>query len=294
MSKLPPLKSLQYFEAAARHLNFSQAANELCVTHSAVSHQIKKLERWAGTSLFVRVAKGVELSSLGERLMQDCQESFAILELFATEIRPQGIKDVLILGSSSSFQANWLLHKIAEFERFNPSIKVKFTTQYQISDLVKKKVDCLIHSDDKTYKGIHSVKLFSDRIGPVHSPDMKVIAKTPEQFQNKKLISAQSRPEAWKTWADKVGCSYSKLHFFKEVDSLSLMLVAAKASLGIAIAPQMLISEELKRGELIAPFGFIDSAASFMYSFLPNSSKKQSLIKLQDWLIKTANVHDQV
>lgn len=288
MRRLPPLNALRAFDAVARQLSISAAAQELHVTHSAVSHQVRQLEQWLGKPLFVRHAGGVRLTAEGQSLQQAADHSFALLETRCAEIAEQAPIAEIVLGAPGSFLSNWLIPRLDRFEAANADIRVRLQTSTTMDDLQRHVVDCLIVSDRNWPADIEAVSLFEETVGPVCAPDWPHRIATPTDLTGQPLLHTSSRPDAWVEWAARNGVEPTMFAGGRRFDHLSLLLEAAASGLGVAIAPALLVERELSRKRLIAPLGFKPSDAVFAFCAMRGRSDK-AIQKLREWL-KTESV----
>ena len=155
MRHLPPLNALRVFDAAARRLNFSAAAEELCVTHSAISHQIRQLEDWLGQPLFVRHSSGVHLTSAGLSLQQANGRALSLLEEACAKLAQTTQTSEIILGAPGSFLANWLIPRLERFENTHPQIRLRLQTSAELTELATRRVDVLIISAKSWPRQVH-------------------------------------------------------------------------------------------------------------------------------------------
>jgi len=167
---LPPLNSLKAFEAVARHQSFSLAAEELCVTHSAISHQIKQLEEWLDKKLFIRHSSTITLTQDAEDLSHLCTHFFNELEECVFDLTHKVSEVEIVIGASHSFMANWLIPRLEKLESLYPNISIKLMTCNDLKLLEKEKIDIFINSlnvDDMLPKFLDKFLLFPDNMGPV-------------------------------------------------------------------------------------------------------------------------------
>ena len=290
MRKLPSLHAVRIFEACSQLLNFSVAARELCLTHSAVSHQIRQLEDWFGQALFTRHADGVQLTAAGEILARTASQSLGQLEATCAQIlarsEPQGIR----LAAPSSFFALWLIPRLEAFERAHPDIRLQLQTQGDYQDLIGGRIDALVISSDPPWpKSIEATTLFADRAGPVCSPHWSKIPEKPEDLAGQPLLATLSRRDAWGAWAQLQGMDHARLTQVRHFDNLQLMLEGAVAKLGIAIAPEQLAQRELLQGRLIAPLGFASGTSVFALCLLHGRAAEEPLAALRGWMKPAAS-----
>jgi DNA-binding transcriptional LysR family regulator len=288
MRRLPPLNTLRVFDAAARRSSFSAAAQELCVTHSAVSHQIRLLEDWLGKSLFVRHAAGVRLTTAGQSLQQATDHALTLLESRCTEIAGSTRITEIVLGAPGSFLANWLIPRLDLFEAAHPDIRIRLQTSAAITDLQTQRVDALIVSGRSWPRQIEAIDLFEERIGPVCALDWPHSVRAAGELLGQPLLHTSSHPQAWSEWAAVQGLDPASFGGGRQFDHLPLMLEAAVAGLGIAIAPELLVEREISRQRLIAPLGFVPCGAVFAFCTMSNR-QDEGLTALRDWLKSEGN-----
>lgn len=283
MRRLPPLNALRVFEATARRASFTAAAQALCVTHSAVSHQIALLERWFGCELFIRRPDGIRLSAAGQTLQGAVTDAFAKIEGACAEIANREPHTELVLGAPASVLANWLIPRLARFELAHPEIRLRLQTCSEVDELLKGRVDALIASFTEAPRQTALTALFAERTGPVCAPQSLAQGLTLSGLSAQPLLHTESNPSAWEDWAGIQGLESRSFAAGRRFEHLSLMIEAAAAGIGIAIAPELLVEREIALGRLVAPFGFSASGAMFSLC-LPAGSPGEALAALREWL----------
>jgi LysR family glycine cleavage system transcriptional activator len=288
MRRLPPLRAIQSFEAAADHASFSRAAATLCVTHSAISHQIRSLEEWLGKELFVRHNSGVRLTPEGEQLKIACSAAFSRLEDECARIRAPALERKLTIACAASFLAHWLLPRIERFSRQQPALVLNFQTSADIDALRAQRVDALILSGHAPAAAdIEATCLAADAIGPVCAPNWPHPPRTPQDLLALPLFHATSRLDAWNEWAGMAGVN-ANLRHGQTLDSLSLTIEAARSGLGFAITPQLLVRRDLEAGRLIAPLGFIEAERSTCLYLSAARRHQPDIAAFRQWLLQEA------
>lgn len=175
---LPPLNALKAFEAVARNKSFSLAAEELCVTHSAISHQIKQLEEWLDKKLFIRHSSTISLTADAEELSLVCMELFNRLEQCVFELTNKTSEVEVVIGASHSFMANWLIPRLEKLEVIYPNIHIKLMTCNDLKLLEKEKVDILINSVSEHHllpNFLNKYLLFPDNMGPICNREINLL-----------------------------------------------------------------------------------------------------------------------
>ncbi|MBS1210503.1 MAG: LysR family transcriptional regulator [Proteobacteria bacterium] len=290
MRQLPPLNALRAFEAAARSHSFSAAAQALCVTHSAVSHQIRLLEDWLGQPVFRRHAAGIALTPAGTSLQQAASQALALLEARCEEIRQSAQTQEIVLGAPGSFLANWLIPHLEEFETAHPAIRLRLQTSAEFAELASARVDALILSGRAPWpRNIDATALVTERSGPLCAPSWPTRPTTPNALIGQPLLHTASRPQAWQDWAQTLGLEPTDFTAGRQFDHLPLMLEAAAAGLGVAIAPDLLVEREISQGRLIAPLGFQATGEVFTLCTQSARAHEAALTALREWLQQLAS-----
>lgn len=256
-----PLSSLRAFEAAARHGSFKQAASELGVTPTAVSHQIRALEESTGQALFRREVRKVALTEAGERLYPVLRDGFNAFEAALAEATGGGAaskRREVTISATSAFTAKWLAPRVAGFQARHPGIDLQLHASDATVDVAGNAVDIAIRYGRGPYPGALAEALFADRFAPVASPGLDVqgvgdLARIP-------LISfAWTRPDplnpTWEAWHAAAGLPWrapsGQLRFSDEGHAIQ----AALAGQGIALLSLELVADDLAAGRLVQPFG---------------------------------------
>lgn len=293
MRQLPPLRAIRIFEVCAQALNFSVAARDLCLTHGAVSHQIKQLEEWLGLALFTRHANGVTLTHPGQILQRTAIQSLGQLEETCAQLRQNTDRQTVILAAPGSFMALWLIRRLEHFERSLPHLRLQLQTQGDYSDLAAGRIDMLVMSASPPWpKNVSATRLFEDRAGPVCAPEWEPLPRSPEELLRLPLLYTLSRRDAWTEWVQLQGLDAASLQLSRAFDNLQLMLEAAVSRLGIAIAPERLAERELRQGRLIAPLGFAQGNSQFSLCVAISRAEDPSLRTICEWMQDQATIPD--
>lgn len=286
---LPSLNALKMFEAVARNNSLTYAAEELCVTHSAVSHQIKQLETWMGKKLFYRHAHGVSLTDDGKILFTTCLQAFNSIENCIIQLQKIPKFESITLGAPTSFIANWLIQRLEKFEKNFPNIKIKLMTCNNIKALEAEQIDLLILNQNTPFifsNDIYSLSLFPDLIGPVCTPVQECHIKQPIDILSHVLLHSESNKEAWSIWAEKYHIDINKVKHHRYFEHLNLILEATASNLGIAIAPKILVEKDILSGRLVAPLGFVDCGSTFYICQKKIYREHTNIQFLINWLIE--------
>ena len=289
--RLPPLISLRVFEAVARHLSFTKAAEELHVTQAAVSHQVKKLEEWLGLTLFLRLNRSIKLTREGEAYAKPLSEAFdalaAATDTLLNNTGPQSIS----IATFDSIAANWLAPRIRKFQEGNPGIAIKIATRNFYSDFSENDADVEIRYGDGAWPGLHVVKIADEEIFPVCSPSLlgrKRKLKSVDEAKNYELIHDEMVME-WADWLEAAGASTANADRGLHYNHSHIVIQSAIAGEGLALGRSLLVADELASGRLIAPFDFKMRSKFSYYMVCPKELSDQAWInEFRDWLLKEA------
>lgn len=246
------LNTLRAFEAAARHLNFTRAADELCVTQAAVSHQVKALEDHIGKPLFHRLARGLELTDEGALLAPTVEDAFSRIDGLLQVLRQGGPQQVLSVGVVGTFALGFLLPRLADFRARHPQVELRLRTHNNKVDLAAEGLDLAIRFGEGAWRGSQAELLLRAPLAPLCSPAEAARLRQPEDL--KKLVLLRSyREQDWPAWlrAAGLGPLAPRGPLF---DSSTLMVQAALAGEGVALAPPAMFRPELQQGRLVQPF----------------------------------------
>lgn len=286
---LPSLNGLKAFEAAARHLSFTLAARELCVTQGAVSRQIKQLETQLTVILFHRSHKRLTLTDQGTALVSPLTRAFNIMTDAVDSLKNQ--QQDFNLKVHPTFAIRWLIPRLHHFQALHPDVQVRLTTSGENVSFGHENFDAGITHLGQETPGITREKLLTEQLIPVcslkfcqtHLPLQK-----PEEIKGQMLLHNTPDLREWAAWADQVGLkglSLERGQIF-EVDDAALQ--AATAGLGVALGDLFLIREELASGRLVAPFGVTPIQTGNYYFSRPDSNKRaHNITAFRNWLISS-------
>ena len=286
--ELPSLNALHAFEAAARLQSVSRAAAELHVTHGAVSRQIRSLEEQLGVVLFVKDGRGLRLSEAGLRLRDGCTEAFARLRQACSEVRRQGEDAPFVLGCPGSLLARWFIPRLDRLNRELPDLHLQLVASEGEPDPRKPGLDATLWFAEPPWPADMQVfELAAECIGPVlapHHPRSQALRTAdPAALLGEPLLHTASRPQAWPQWARSQHLDPAALRLGQGFEHLYYLLEAALAGLGVAIAPQQLVADDLAAGRLIAPWGFVETRARLTL-WVPGRQTDRRAERLARWL----------
>lgn len=254
--RLPPLNSLKAFEAAARHLSFTRAADELFVTQAAVSHQIKALEEFLSMKLFLRKNRSLLLTEEGQSYYLDLKDIFQALHESTDRLLARGAKGAITVALPPSFAIQWLVPRINHFSQANPDIDVRIKAVDFDEGFLTDDVDVAIYYGRGKWSGLQSDKLHTEYLTPMCSPMLFQGAKpldTLDDLKHHMLLHDSSR-DAWKTWIrhfNVLGVNVNQGPIFSHS---MLVLQAAALGQGIALGHSVLARPDIEAGRLICPF----------------------------------------
>lgn len=285
---LPSLNALHAFEAVARLHSVSRAADELHVTHGAVSRQIKALEEQLGVALFVKEGRGLRPSDAGLRLRDAASEAFERLRSACAELKRQSHDAPFVLGCPGSLLARWFIPRLDRLNRELPELRLQLSASEGELDPRRPGVDAtLCFAAPPWPSDMQVFELTAERIGAVLSPryvrHAELIRAPAETLLGEPLLHTVSRPQAWPQWAQAQGLDASQLHFGQGFEHLYYLLEAAAAGLGVAIAPQQLVADDLAAGRLVAPWGFVETTARLAL-WVPGRNRDSRAERLAYWL----------
>ncbi len=282
---LPPLQALRAFEAAARHLNFTRAGEELGMTQAAVSYQIRLLEERIGSPLFVRQPRQVLLSEVGERLAPGIIEAFALMRTSVAATRNQATA-TLTISTMQTFASHWLVRHIGSFQVSNPGIAVRFDVSNKLADFHSDGVDVGIRAGRGNWPGLVAHELLQVQFTPMLSPELAARVKQPSDLLDLKILDAQDA--WWPQWFSRCGIDYApapdepRLH----LDSQAMVANLALAGQGVAILTPALFELELTSGQLVQPFDLVCKDDSTYWLVYPQSRRAAPHIRaFRDWIL---------
>ncbi|TCS64778.1 transcriptional regulator GcvA [Varunaivibrio sulfuroxidans] len=283
---LPPLKQLRTFEAAARHLSFTRAAEELGVTQAAVSHQIKTLEDQLGLPLFRRLKKTLLLTDAGQTLFPAVSAALDDLADALEHVRAQDAGGVLNITTLPSIATKWLVPKLGRFRRRHPDIDVRLSTDYEIVDLERTGYDLAIRYGKGEWPGCVAWPLLQEEMSPVCSPSLlegDIPLDKPEDLARHTLL--QDAGIDWRLWfeAADVRCDHPERGPWF-LDS-GLAVQAAVEGQGVLLGRSTLVADDLASGRLVKPFDISLPAEYAYYVVCPRARADRPKIKaFVEWI----------
>ena len=253
--RLPPLNALRLFEASARHLSFKNAAEELLLTPSAVSHGIQTLEEWLGVQLFVRTTRGLVLSEVGSEYLPVVTSALDALAGGSAKISNRSRTGVLAISSAPTFAARWLLPRLHEFRSLHPEIRVVIDTSHERAELSDTGVDIAIRLARGNWQGLVAELLLSETLVPVCSPLIYDRVKNLENLEEAPLIHVVKSSVEWVDWAKNADLNPPNADSGLQFDTLHMAFEAACQGLGVAMGRRPLVNPDLASGRLVEVWG---------------------------------------
>jgi LysR family glycine cleavage system transcriptional activator len=289
---LPPLNALRAFEAAARHLSLSLAANELNVTPAAISHQVRLLEDHIGLPVFERNGRGLALTDAGAAGLRDLREAFAHLSAAMDAIASLGETGTLSISVAPSFAAKWLLPRLDSFEREHPDIDVHVSASMQLADFTRDRIDVAIRYGAGGYADVFFEKLLAESVIPVCAPALarEKAPRSPRDLVGLTLLhddSPDNDPSCptWDMWLRAAGVDDADVERGPRFNQASLVIESAILGRGVALAKSTLASADLQAGRLVRPIA-AESPVDFAYYFVAPRAKLNlpKVAYFRDWL----------
>lgn len=253
MTRVPiPLNALKAFEASARHLSFTRAANELCVTQAAVSHQIKALEARLGVELFRRSNRGLKLTDEGMTLAPTLFEAFGAIDRMLERFETGGAQEVLNVSAVGTFVVGALLERLPGFRAAHPQIDLRLLTNNNKVDLVGEGLDYAIRFGDGAWHGAEAELVCTAPLSPLCAPALAKTLREPSDLLRAPLLRSY-RPQDWMAWFEAAGLPNVQVRG-PLFDSSLIMVQAAIRGEGVALAPHALFRREIDSGQIVQPF----------------------------------------
>jgi LysR family transcriptional regulator, glycine cleavage system transcriptional activator len=295
ISPLPPLNSLVAFEAAARHLSFTLAADELHVTQGAISRQVRSLEAYLGKPLFERANRSVRLTATGLQYYQAIRESLMDIAAVTEESRSWKGMQQITVATSSAMASMWLLPKISAFQREHEDIELRIVALEQVRDLRRVECDIALYYCRQPPPSMQATTLFYEEVFPVCSPgylERHGPFNSPEALSSCTLLSLEDADQdwiSWKRWFTEVGVEVGPPRRRLNINSYSMLVQAAMMDQGIALGWSQLVDDYLKRGMLVRPMETVLRTEARFCLLEPGESpsRQASVRAFREWLLDT-------
>lgn len=292
---MPPLSALRAFEATARLGSVTAAAGELHVTHGAVSRQLRSLDEHFGTPLFTKAGRGIRLTHQGEQLQRGVGDAFARLRESCAELKRSSEEGPFVLNCPGSLLARWFIPRLERLHRELPDIRLQVgDSDSELDPRHREAGATLLFSEPPYPAELGVIELAPENICAVARPDQaeRFDSQDPATIFTRPLLHTRSRPQAWPQWAQAHGLDEARLAQAVEAgqgfDHLYYLIEGALAGLGVAIAPRLLVEDDLASGRLIAPWGSVETSGRLCL-LLPHYVSHRRGEQLAAWLQRELN-----
>ena len=288
LQELPSLDLLQSFEAVARHLSFTNAARELHITQSAVSHQIRALESYLGVSLFLRQNRRVLLSPEGQVLFPAVISAFQGLGEALEQVQESPEEQALTMAVGPQFGANWMAHRIGSFQRQHPEVTLHLHISHLEPNFTQDRGDLGVYWGRGLWQNLHQERLMPLEYTPVCSlglldPDHPI--RTPEDLQHYPLLHGYDYKD-WRRWLEQSGYPHLKYRRGSVINDFNVLLHSAIDGYGVALCGLEMIQDHLDAGRLTRLFDYTFTSDGAYYLVCPTDALERPLVRLfRDWLI---------
>jgi len=289
----PSLKAISTFEAAARHESFKDAAKELSLTPSAISHQVKQLEQQVGVNLFHRLSGGLAITDAGAAYLKLLGPAFAEIDDATKQVMQLEYSDQLTIRSTPSFARKWLLDRLPDFLEKHEDIDVKVIATSELLDFRKKNIDIGIHYGQSTWPGSVVKPLLSERVLPMCSPALKDKPdglRSIVDLYDFTLIHTERNLVTWKMWLAEQGVPIDKEFRGVYLDPSELAIEAAVRGVGVVLESDLLAATELEEGSLVPAFDEAETQIASYYLVYPEDHMHiPKVVAFTDWIADMAN-----
>jgi LysR family glycine cleavage system transcriptional activator len=287
--RLPPFAALRALEAAARLRSYSRAAEELHVTHGAVSHQIRNLEAAFGVRLFHREGGAMIATEPALRLAAKVAQALRTLQHGVAELDLGRQSRTLVISTLQSFATRWLAPRLPRFTDGEPGLEIEVRAEERLADFAYDGVDVAIRYGAGPWPGVEITPLFLDRLYPVCSPGFleRYPIETLEDLARAPLL--RQRRRAWTLWFRSAGLQVEEPRSGTIVDDSSLLISAAVGGMGVALARASLAEEEIRQGRLVRPFPVsLETELGYFLVWRADSPKLAAIGRFRDWIAAEA------
>jgi LysR family glycine cleavage system transcriptional activator len=294
VTRLPPLNSLKAFDAAARRLSFTAAAQELHVTHGAVSRQITALEQHLGVPLFVRGTRGLRLTAEGEQLARTVATAFEMLRTAVEQVRPPAPASALRVSVPPTLAMRWLIPRMGALHEALPALRIELSTSTEPVDFGAGAYDAAIRRVARAPKGTVAVGFLDARPVPVCSPayQKRLRLRSAADLARATLVMTRSEPDAWPDWLRRHKLELPKTPVLA-FEQLYFAMQAALDSLGVALAPAALVQGEIEQGRLVAiapPRGAVSPVYALVWR--RGAARGETAARLGQWLRSQGDIEE--
>lgn len=291
-----PLRALQALEAAARHRSFARAAEELHVTPAAISQQIKQLEDLLGYPLFTREAGGLQATAASQTVLTQLGTAFDGLERVSMQLRSARSNRPLVVSLPPTFAARWLIPRLERFQTRHPDVELRLLASIRVVNFDTEDVDMAVRYGHGRYPDLHVERLREENMLIVAHPRIAAYLRTPEDLKQATLLHFSTTSEPvfpdWPTWLRNAGATTKAPEAplrIREFGDISLVIEAAVSGLGVGMAWQSLVEEDIASGRLVALFPEQPLNNAYHFVCPPQRLALPGVAAFRDWLIEEIN-----
>ena len=287
-ARLPSLNGLRAFEAAARHLSFTLAAQELNVTQTAISHQIRRLEEELGLKLFIRQSRSLALTPEATDYLPGIRAAFQDLRTATDRLLRKDDDRVLTISTLTSLAVKWLLPRLSSFQERHPEIDVRITTSTELVDFRTSNVDAAIRYGQGRWQGLDAEWLMAEHLFPVCSPKLLTgdrALRQPEDLKHATLLHTSSTIDDWRLWLTAAGLpAHLSQNRGLTFDLAFMTIQAAIDGLGVAMGHTAYVADDVANGRLVVPFNVSMPSAGYYFVTPQDRPTTPKLDLFRDWL----------
>jgi LysR family transcriptional regulator, glycine cleavage system transcriptional activator len=290
--RLPPLNALKAFEAAARHESFTRAAEELCVTQGAVSHQVKALEAELAVRLFNRERQRLIITEAGRDYLTVVRDALDRIAIGTERLLQRQNAGVLTVSTSPDFAAKWLVHRLGHFAEAHAEIDLRISATLHHVDFAREEVDLAVRHGDGNWPGLDTVRLSSEQLFAVCSPKLlsgRHRLSKPADILKFPLIHMDSRTD-WNNWLQEAGLDEAGVTHGPVLNRASMVIDAAINGQGVALARTTLAAWDLINGRLMRPFPLSLPLSKTYWIICPKATASlPKIVTFREWLLMEAS-----
>ncbi len=290
--QLPPLKALRAFEAGARFLNFTRAAEDLSVTQTAVSHQVRLLEEWFGKRLFVRAGKGLELTEVGATLYPVITQALDQISEVSSRVRDAVQRRTLTVSVTPTFGSRWLAERLGRFWQAHSDVDLRLHHSMHLVDLAREDVDVAIRWGAGDWPGLTVERLMAAQVTPICAPALlegEQGIRSLGALRHHTLLHERDHRE-WTEWLTAAGVPEVDGQRGPIIDNPAALLRAALKGHGVILGIPPMLTDELDSGALAAPFGITpDPSLAYYLAYLPDALERPMVRAFREFLFDEVN-----
>jgi LysR family glycine cleavage system transcriptional activator len=294
---LPQISALRAFEAAARRMSFTRAAEELHVTQAAVSYQVRQLEQVIGVKLFQRLHRNLILTDAARAYLPIVRQALDLLSKGTTQLKRPKFDGLLKVSASQSLTPRWLAHRIRRFSADFPEYDIRIDATDDLVDFAHGDIDLAIRYSQKIDPTLESILLSTDRVFPVCSPklaDESQLLQTPLDLSRHTLLHDEMTDIRWRNWLAAAGADDVDADSGVQFSHSGLTADAAIAGQGVALGRSLLVADDLTSGRLVRPFDLaLTSSYAYFVVYPPASADLPKIQSFRDWLLVEARTSER-